>query len=115
MATEPKGEKMLKLELRVISHITDGKKWFSYKALTKDNRWVDLKFASSVAQAPQHPCYLLVEPENIFRENADRVKFPKFIVKAISDTKALMYDRPVEVYEGKKEQPKPENFFSQEE
>ena len=87
---------MVKIELRVIRHKDGEKNWFSYKGLTKDGKWVDVKFTKEVEKLPQHPCYIHVLPENVNRENPNAVKYPKVWIKQIESTSALLFDRQVE-------------------
>lgn len=79
---------MKKIKLLVGSAKTkEGKKFTTYKVLTKEGKKIDCRFTKAVKNIPEKSCYIHVEDKNI---NLDSQRlYPCFWVKQIEATEEL--------------------------
>jgi hypothetical protein len=64
-----------------------GQKFYSYKGLTKDLEYVDLKFTKEVKNAPEKDCIIVVPRNKVNYIGRDRRKYPLTWVQEIVEIK----------------------------
>lgn len=72
-----------KIEVYSVKEVStnDGKKFKTYKAVTKSGKLIDLKFTRDCVGIPAKPCYIYVRPEMMNVQK--NLKYPCLWVKAI--------------------------------
>lgn len=75
--------KLIKMRVKVTEITTQERKFFAYKTLGKNKKWLDLRFTRDVENAPKADCFIMVDSDNANYSTA--YQYPRIWVRKIEE------------------------------